>query len=253
MYLAYNAPHTPLQATDKYLNRFDTIKDNRRRTYAAMVSAMDDGIGRVLNTLDELHLSDNTIVVFLSDNGGPEPHNASNNGLLRGTKGDLFEGGIRVPFAMKWTGTIPEGVVYNKPIISLDIFATIVNQTQKPIATKNPIDGVNLLPYVLGENKNAPHDYLFWRKFDAQTYATRNAQGDKLLLMPEQSMLFNLCEDISEETNLIETSTSISDSLQKTFNNWNANNKAPIFMGLFQNKDYDKMNPDRFTNYKIKK
>jgi arylsulfatase A-like enzyme len=124
IYLAYNAPHGSLQATDK----FDHITDKKRKTYAAMVSAVDDGVGRVLNELESLNLSENTLVAFLSDNGGPEKVNGSDNSVLRGRKGDLTEGGIRVPFAMQWPGTIPAGMIYVKPIISLDIFATIVGQ-----------------------------------------------------------------------------------------------------------------------------
>ena len=102
LFLSYNALHTPLQATEKYLSRFDHIKDPKRKIYAAMVSAVDDGVGMLLDKLDELKLSDNTIVFFLSDNGGPENKNASDNGTLRGGKGDAWEGGFRVPFAVQW-------------------------------------------------------------------------------------------------------------------------------------------------------
>ncbi len=145
IYLAYNAPHAPLQATEKYLKRFEHIKDQRRKTYAAMVSAVDDGVNNLLNVLDELKLTENTIVFFLSDNGGPLKDNASSNGMLRGKKGDLFEGGVRVPFAVQWPGQIPAGVKYDNPVISLDIFATAANLAG--VKPKNPIDGVNLLPY----------------------------------------------------------------------------------------------------------
>ncbi|MCR8666487.1 sulfatase-like hydrolase/transferase [Aestuariibaculum sp. M13] len=246
MYLAYNAPHTPLQATEKYLSRVDTIQDKKRRTYAAMVSSVDDGVGLVLDQLDALNLTENTIVVFLSDNGGPEPHNGSDNGVLRGMKSDLFEGGVRVPFAMQWPGTIPAGMVYNKPVISLDIFGTIVNQTKKEIKTKNKIDGVDLIPFLLGSNKGLPHDFLFWSKFDEQIYATRHANGDKFLVKDQDTMLFNLDVDISETENIAGTNPLALDSLARTFNNWNAKNIDPVFMGLFQDKEYSELHPDRF-------
>jgi arylsulfatase A-like enzyme len=125
LYLAYNAPHSPLQASEKYLARFKDIKDGKRRTYAAMVSAVDDGVGEVLAKLRELGIEENTMMVFLSDNGGPTSDNASDNRPLRGGKGSLTEGGIRVPFAAQWPGRIPKGLVYQHPVISLDILATI--------------------------------------------------------------------------------------------------------------------------------
>ncbi|MCY1720272.1 sulfatase-like hydrolase/transferase [Prolixibacteraceae bacterium Z1-6] len=247
IYLAYNAPHTPLQATKKYLDRFDHISNKKRKTYAAMVSAMDDGVGTILTKLDELDLSDNTIVVFLSDNGGPENHNASDNGLLRGQKGDLFEGGIHVPFAIKWPAKIPDGMVYDQPVISLDLFATAIAQTEKPVMLKNPLDGVNLIPFLTGEKKNQPHDYLFWRKFDAENYAVRNG-SDKLFLEEKtnKAMLFNLDEDISEENDISAEKAQNVNKLKEDIDKWENEMKAPIFMGLMQDTEYNELYPDRF-------
>ena len=151
VYLSYNAPHGPLQATEKYLDRFPNIIDKKRKTYAAMVSAMDDGIGRVLNTLKERNIEENTIVVFLSDNGGPIHKNASKNDPLRGKKGDLYEGGVRVPFAMQWKGNIKKGIIYKNPISSMDIMASICDLNH--VKTKNKLDGVNLIPFLKKEKK----------------------------------------------------------------------------------------------------
>jgi len=148
LYLAYNAPHTPLQATDKYLNRFENIKNPKRRTYAAMVCAMDDGVGRLLDKLNETGQIDNTIIVFLSDNGGPTSDNSSNNAPLRGQKGSVFEGGIRVPFTMQWAGKIPANITYDKPIIALDIFSTVLANIKGGATPKKPLDGTDLLPYL---------------------------------------------------------------------------------------------------------
>lgn len=246
IYLAYNAPHAPLQATEKYLSRFNNIDNKKRKTYAAMVSAVDDGVGLILNKLEELNLDENTLVVFLSDNGGPEPHNGSDNGVLRGQKGDLFEGGIRVPFAMMWPGKIPAGEVYGNPIISLDIFATIIAQSGEKIPLKNEIDGTNLIPYLNGEKSSLPHDRLFWRKFDAQDYAVR--QGDDKLLIKggESNLLFDLENDISEENDFSKTNTDRVKELTKEFHEWNGEMKDPVFMGLNQDKNYNDLHPERF-------
>ncbi|MFV0565140.1 MAG: sulfatase-like hydrolase/transferase [Flavobacteriaceae bacterium] len=246
IYLAYNAPHTPMQATEKYLSRFDTIQNKKRKTYAAMVSAVDDGVGRVLDKLEELDLDENTIVCFLSDNGGAEGHNGANNGILRDGKGSFYEGGFRVPFAMKWPAKIPAGTTYDKPIIALDIFGTIIAQSQTPIKTKNSIDGVNLIPYITGENKGYPHDYLFWRGFDANKFAVRNSNGDKLLNQDGEKELYDLNADISEESNLVNASLDKTETLNTAVMQWNSKNLDPLFKGLKQNREYDNENPDRF-------
>ena len=246
MYLAYNAPHAPLQATEKYLSRFDTIKDVKRKTYAAMVSAVDDGVGEILEKLEQLGLSENTIVCFLSDNGGPEKRNGSDNGILRGGKGDVFEGGIRVPFAMKWPKKIPKEITYDAPIISLDIFATIISQTQTPIKTKNTLDGVNLIPYLNGDLKGKPHEFLFWRKYDDNKFAIRNSSGDKIVTMNDRIRLFNLNKNISEKDDLIENNTLMLNQLKNQYEEWNSQMKMPVFLGLLSDKKYSSQHPNRY-------
>lgn len=246
MYLAYNAPHAPLQATEKYLSRFEAIKDEKRRTYAAMVSAVDDGVGGILDILEKLSLIENTIIFFLSDNGGPEKKNGSDNGILRGGKSDIFEGGIRVPFAMMWPKKIPSGLVSNAPIISLDIFATSIAQTSKPIKTKNAIDGVNILPFLDAKKKSNPHEFLFWRKFDANDYAFRNAIGQKIARKQGIEMLFDLEGDISEKTNLIETKPDSFNHLKNKYLNWENQMRDPIFLGLREDSEYSELHPNRF-------
>lgn len=152
LYLAYNAPHGPLQATEKYLNRFEHIQNKKRRTYAAMVSAVDDGVGEILKKLETLNIQKNTIIFFLSDNGGPEQNNGSNNGPLREGKSSIYEGGNRVPFAMQWPDEI-NPMVYDYPISSMDILPTIAALTNAPVGVDLPLDGVNILPYLKGEKK----------------------------------------------------------------------------------------------------
>lgn len=152
LFLSYNAPHLPLQATDEYLARFPKLEGDRK-IYAAMVSAIDDGVGQVFDKLEEYKLLEKTILVFLSDNGGPEPKNASDNGPLRGGKGDSWEGGFRVPFAVQWKGTLPAGTEYHHPVSALDIMGTIVDLADAPVDPKRPLDGINLIPYLAGKKK----------------------------------------------------------------------------------------------------
>ncbi|MEO0629265.1 MAG: sulfatase-like hydrolase/transferase [Planctomycetota bacterium] len=202
VYLAYNAPHTPMQATEEYLARFPEL-EGRRKVYAAMVSAMDDGIGRVLDALDQTDVADNTLVVFLSDNGGAR-NNASSNEPLRGYKRELFEGGLRVPFAMRWPDRFPSVAVYSDPVISLDIAGTIVAAAGSAVATnpEKPLDGVDLMPYVNGLAAGSPHDALYWFAPPHDEVAIRVGDlkaiefgGDE----PER-FLFDLSTDVSEES-----------------------------------------------------
>lgn len=243
IYLAYNAPHAPMQATEKYLKRFDHIKNEKRKTYAAMVSAVDDGVNNLLNVLDELKLTNNTIVFFLSDNGGPIQDNGSSNGQLRGKKGDLFEGGVRVPFAVQWPGQIPVGLKYDAPVISLDIFATVANLAgSKP---KNPIDGVNLLPYLKGTKKGVPHDLLFWRMYDRNLFAVRSAES-KMIVSKESTELFDINKDIAEKNNLVSGQKKQVSALNKQLQRWKKQIIDPLFLGLNQDAEYSRTHPDRW-------
>lgn len=242
LYLAYNAPHTPLQASEKYLSRFPNIKDKKRKTYAAMVSAVDDGVGRVLAALKEQGLDEDTIIVFLSDNGGAR-NNASDNGSLRGLKGDLFEGGVRVPFAIRWKGVIPEGNSYKNPVSSLDIMATIVAQTNVKINPERPLDGVDLIPFLTGKNNGAPHDYLFWRKWEQNAMAIRH-ENYKLVANKKQDQetpkLFDLSIDVSESKNLKLEKLKIYKDLQKEWNKWNKELKERVFPALGEDNWWSK-------------
>lgn len=242
VYLAYNAPHTPLQATEKYLSRFPDIQDENRRTYAAMVSAVDDGVGRVLAALRKKGLEESTLVFFLSDNGGAS-NNSSENGELRGVKSDLFEGGIRVPFAMQWRGTVPSGMDYEEPIISLDIMGTIAELTGVEIAKERPLDGINLIPFLTGKAEGAPHDRLFWRKWEQQAMAIR--AGDSKLVSNGQRKqkrpnLYDLNTDLGEQNNLRAMSPEKVSQLQQEWDEWNSQLKPCIFPNLREDKWWEK-------------
>jgi arylsulfatase A-like enzyme len=202
LFLSYNAPHGPMQAKAEDMALFPHLTDESgrmRKTYAGMVHAVDRGVGRVLDKLQELNMEENTIVIFLSDNGGPESKNASDNGVLRGGKSDVWEGGYRVPFAMQWKETLDPGMVYDYPISSLDIFATLSELSGSPTNPEKPLDGVNLIPYLSGENNNEPHEAIYIRKFDQNRHAVRNGVH-KLIYLSDFSnkKLFDLSTNISE-------------------------------------------------------
>ena len=247
LYLSYNAPHTPLQATERDLERNKHIEVEKRRTYAAMVSSMDDGIGLILDKLEEKKITDNTIVIFFSDNGGVEWYNFSDNGVLRGIKGDFFEGGIRVPFTMQWPKKIKPGITYDKPIIALDVFATVASAASAEKYIKNDIDGVDLLPYLTGDKFGLPHEYLYWQNPDKDIDVVRDERY-KYLRIKNDEYIFDLKNDISEETNIINSSKPIYNRLKSQFKEWEKGMIDPVFMDLGMGKEYNKLNPDRWFN-----
>ena len=247
LYLSYNAPHTPLQAKEEDLLRNMHIKGEKRRIYASMVTSMDDGIGLVLDKLEQMNIIDNTIVIFFSDNGGVEWYNHSDNGELRGIKGDFFEGGIRVPFVMQWPKIIPKGIVYDKPIIALDVFATSIAVANVENHTINEIDGVNLIPYIIGENNNYPHKYLYWQNRDKEIDVIRDDRY-KYLRIKNKEFIFDLSNDISEENNLINSSKQIYDNLKFEFKEWEKDMIDPIFLDLGMGKEEKKLYPVRWHN-----
>lgn len=233
LFLSYNAPHAPLQATPELLARAAHIPDEKRRTYAAMVMGMDDGVGKVLAALTQHGLDENTIVVFLSDNGGPTQNNGSRNAPLRGGKSDPWEGGWRVPFAMRWTGTLPAGAVYQFPITSMDITASIVALSGATPAAERPLDGVNLIPYLTGAQRGRPNTTIFLRQFDRGAWAIRHV--DYKLVMPrrdQEPVLFNLRQDVREANNIARDNPQIVTELERRWLDWNAQLEEPRFEGL---------------------
>lgn len=225
LYLTYNAVHGPMEPAEKYTSRFPKIADPRRRIFAGMLTALDEGVGAVLKTLRENRLLDNTLIFFISDNGGPTPGNTSRNDPLRGFKGQVLEGGIRVPFMMQWNARIPAGVVYGRPVIALDIVPTAVAAAGGQIPAEAALDGVNLLPYLTGKNAGAPHEALYWRF--GQPAAIR--RGDFKLVRQESEawQLYNLAEDIGETRDLAAANPAKVKELQAAWEAWNAQLIAP--------------------------
>lgn len=225
LYLAFNAVHGPLQADKEYLARFSTIAEERRRTHAAMLTALDDGVGAVLDKVRGAGLENDTLILFVSDNGGPTPQTTSSNAPLRGFKGQVWEGGIRVPFLAKWKGTIPAGRTVNDPVIALDVLPTAVAAAGG--AVPRGLDGVNLLPRMTGKSSAAPHESLYWR-FGAQG-AIRKGDWKLTRLQGEAPHLANLGQDIGEQKNLAETEPAKLRELTADWDKWNAELKAPAW------------------------
>ena len=231
LYLAYNAPHTPLQADIKYRELFKDLKDEPNRIYAGMVSSLDENIGKILEKLRELDLEGNTMVVFTSDNGParggtyirgwledwPETLLGS-AGSLRGYKAQIFEGGHREPFIIRWPEVLSKGQEYSKLTSTLDLLPTICGAAGIRISGDRVIDGVDLLPFITGEKQNAPHDTLFW--MTSNQGAVR--QGDwKLIIESDSSrLLFNLRTDLAERNDLSNAHPEIVKQLIGAWKEW---------------------------------
>jgi arylsulfatase A-like enzyme len=238
-YLAYFAPHVPLEATEKYLSRFPGEMPERRRYCLAMLAAIDDGVGEIVETLRKHKIDENTLIFFISDNGAPlkitkadlpgkgPGWDGSLNDPWVGEKGMISEGGIRVPYIMSWPAVLPKGKVYDKPVISLDMAATSIELA----GVKKPkeLDGTNLIPYLTGEKEGNPHEALFWRFWDQS--AVR--KGDwKFLKAGNREFLFDLSSDQHEKENLISQNPKKAKDLKKELVKWGNELKNPgIFDG----------------------
>ncbi|MBI5685052.1 MAG: sulfatase-like hydrolase/transferase [Verrucomicrobia bacterium] len=250
LYLAFNAVHTPMQADDARLAKFAGIADKTRRTYAAMMFAMDEAIGRVRQKLADAGLDKNALVTFISDNGGPTMPgvtvNGSRNEPLRGSKRTTLEGGIRVPFVVAWPGRVKPGV-YEKPVIQLDLTATALaaagvaaslrdanNPSSSPSRSAGTtLDGVDLLPFLSGEKSGAPHDAFYWRfggqmairagdyklvRYDSNADTLTGARNQPVTA----AKLYNLAADIGETKDLAVEQPDKLKELQSKWEAWNA-------------------------------
>ncbi len=230
LYVPYSAVHSPLQGADAYMEKFAHIEDIHRRIFAAMLAHLDDSVGGILGALREAGLEENTLIFFLSDNGGPTRELTSSNGPLRGEKGSVYEGGLRVPFLFQWKGKVLPGEVYPYPVISLDIFATVAAAAGKPVP-EGKLDGVNLLPSILGSTETKPHEVLYWR-LGNKTALRMNEW--KILRNPGRNSsgeweLYNLQEDIGETTNLATEQPEVFQQLMKRWEALNAEMKEPFW------------------------
>ncbi len=231
LYLAFNAPHTPLQTKPEYLERVKSIGDETRRNYAALIVGLDDAIGAALKALRESGQEENTLVWFFSDNGGPVPVTHSSNEPLRGHKGQVLEGGMRVPFLVSWPARLPKGRDYAEPVSSLDVFATAVALTGAKVPAGHKLEGVNVVPFLAGEKTGAPREKLFWRTGGGTSYAVREGAW-KLVREPGgEPQLFNIDTDLGERRDLAAEKPEVVAKLKASYETWNAENIAPVFAG----------------------
>jgi len=227
LYASFNAPHIPLEAIEADKELYSFVKDERRRTYCAMVHRLDVNVGKIIQELKKQKLYKNTVVVFLSDNGGYINNNVSINTPFRGQKGTLFEGGIHVPFIISYPGKYKEGKVYEKPVISLDILPTFVELAGGKMNPGDSINGVDLTPFLNDTEKGMPHEYLFWNLAGFSAIRYRNM---KMVNMPDKfPMLFDLSKDISEQHDLAFKKKKTAEKMIEKLGMWNLSCPEPLF------------------------
>jgi arylsulfatase A-like enzyme len=234
IYIAYNAVHTPVDAKKEYLVKFSSIADSGRRSYAALMSSLDDNIGRLTKTLKDNNLDENTLILFLNDNGGATT-NSSDNGQLRGMKGSKWEGGLRVAMAMSWKNNIPKNTTYDYPVNALDFLPTALGAASGKQIGKKKFDGVNLIPYLKGEKTEAPHKLLFWRRGVAA--AVRESNWKLIRVASNPILLFDLSKDLSEQNNVAKGNPEIVKGLLSQLENWEKGLSKPHWTSSYGAKN----------------
>jgi arylsulfatase A-like enzyme len=257
LYLAYNAPHMPLQATKKYLDRYRHVEDRGTRVYAAMVSALDDGVGEIRAKLKAEGLEKNTLIIFVSDNGcAAYIQGACSNAPLNGHKGTHLEGGVRVPYVVAWPGRIKGGQVDNRMVSTLDVVPTAAALAGAKLPKGT--DGVNLMPFVTGANPAVPNPTVYWRAganfairdgnwklweaniADPSEVASNAAaitpDGTHAVISPhgQHVMLFDLKGDLGEKTNVAKANPGVVTTLQGKLKAWDKGNVPPQWTSMRQ-------------------
>lgn len=228
LFASFNAPHAPMQATEADLKLFNHIKNEKRQKYCAMVYRLDVNVGRIMKALKDNGVDKNTLLVFLSDNGGPCDSNASINAPFNGQKGILLEGGIHVPFIMNWPGKLAAGTTYKNPVISLDFAATFFELAGGKITDEVKMDGVNLLPFLTNKKTGQAHEYFNWRF----TISAAIREGNwKLVRLPDRlPLLFDLSKDISEQNSVALQNLDVTKSMLKKLGDWDVSLMHPVFL-----------------------
>ncbi|WNC69166.1 sulfatase-like hydrolase/transferase [Thalassotalea nanhaiensis] len=230
LYASFNAPHAPLQAPQKDIDLYKHIKNENRRIYAAMIHRLDENVGKIVAELKANNVYDNTVIVFLSDNGGPGTGKKSRtvNAPFRGSKGILLEGGIHVPFIMSWPNGLKANSRYEHPITTLDLTPTFVALAGGEILPKDKIDGVNVYPYLTGENTGNPNQQMKWRF----TVSASIRDGDwKLIRLPDRlPLLYNVKEDVAELNDVAAKHPERVVKMLKTLGTWDISTPQHLYM-----------------------
>ena len=257
LFLSHITPHTPLQTIEKYSRRYEHISDKRARIYASMVASLDDSVGRIVKELESLGLSENTLIVFASDNGcAGYIEGACSNAPYSGFKRYHQEGGIRIPLIMSWDNFLPRGLTYKQPVITLDLYSTFVAAAGQ--AGFSSIDSVNLIPFVKKEVNSAPHKYLYWRsgptyairderwklmRYSVAPYTARDLGDDGRLTPPKGgwphelssekiTLLYDLKADPSEQNNLADVHPEIVKRLTAEYETWASSLAKPMIPAI---------------------
>jgi len=246
-FVSFNAVHTPMDAKPEDLALFPDLKGNRK-TLAAMTYAMDRASGRIIDKLKALNIDQNTLVIFTNDNGGPTDRNASSNAPLSGSKSNHFEGGIRVPFVMKWPQKIAKNSTYQYPISTLDLLPTLYRAANGNEQELTDIDGVDLMPYLQGNNTGRPHDILYWKKDVRGTIR----MGDwKMMRFPDRpAQLYHIPSDLHESNDLAAKNPEIVKKMFKKLFEWESTLERPrwLLQRKFENYDIERMDKYRRSN-----
>jgi arylsulfatase A-like enzyme len=233
LYVPFNAPHTPFQAPQEYYDRFSHVGDRNKQVYYGMIAALDDAVGEILDQIKESGLEEKTMIFFTSDNGGATYTGATENGDLKGGKMTHFEGGLNVPFIMKWKDVLEPGMQYNEPVSLMDIFSTAAFTSHIMPPEDIQIDGVNLMPFLSGREPRPPHEYLFWRTDFNKTVR----HGEWKLIVNDRDghlLLYNLETDKQEMFNLEEEHPEIVKQMLAKFTEWEKSMIPPAWPSVME-------------------
>jgi len=226
LYVPFLAPHTPFQATKAYYDRLTHIEDRNKRIYNAMIMQLDDAVGSIIAQLEQHGLMENTLIFFLSDNGGATYTKATDNHPLKGGKFTNFEGGLNIPFMMRWDGTLDSGAVFTRPVIAMDVFATAMEAAGIAPPNDRPIDGRSLMPFIKGEKEGYVHEALFWRS----GYSRAIRFGDWKLVADLHSgnmALYDLASDPYEKHDLYAERTDVVQIMLTRYAEWDREMMPP--------------------------